>query len=174
MEWYIQLLVIILPGVLVFATVYFLMKQFFENQDRLKMRELRKEGLKVVAPQQMQAYERLILLMERINPENMVMRIQQPGMNVRVFQGELLKTIRQEFEHNMAQQLYVSPEAWALIKRSKEETVRLVNIAAGKCDSDKEAMELSRLILNMTSQLDKIPTQVAIDGLKKEFRSKYA
>jgi hypothetical protein len=74
----------------------------------------------------------------------------------------------------MAQQLYVSSEAWALVKRSKEETVRLINLAASQCKSDDEAMELSKNLLNMTTQLERLPTEVALEGIKKEFRSRFA
>ncbi len=174
MEWIKDILIIVLTGAIIFATVYFLMKQFFDNQEKLKRLELRKEYSKNISPQQMQAYERLILLMERIHPENMVMRLQQPGMNARNLQTQLLKSVRQEFEHNMAQQLYISSEAWALVKRSKEETVRLVNLAASQCKSDDEAMELSKNLLNMTTQLERLPTEVALEGIKKEFRSRFA
>jgi len=174
MDWIRDVLIIILPGGIILATVYFLMKQFFDGQEKLKRIELRKESAKAITPQQMQAYERMILLMERIHPENMVMRIQQPGMNARILQSQLLKAVREEFEHNMAQQLYVSSEAWALVKRAKEETVRLINIAASQCKSDDEGMELSKHLLNMTTQLEKIPTEVAAEGIKREFRSRFA
>jgi len=171
MDFLFELFKILIPSGIIFVTVYFMLKQFFDGQERLKKLELRKAGQKDINPMKMQAYERLILFLERISPNNLVMRTQKPSLTARAQQAEMLKAIREEFDHNLTQQLYISSEAWALVKRAKEEVIRLVNIAASKMEEETMSVELSKQILAMTAQLEHIPTKVAIEGLKKEFRS---
>jgi len=69
---------------------------------------------------ELQAYERLILLMERITPDNLIMRIDSTGMNTNEFHLELLSNIRAEFDHNISQQLYVSDLVWQDVYNAKK------------------------------------------------------
>ena len=73
----------------------------------------------------MRAYERIVLFLERTQPNSILMRQNLTKMNCLQLQTTLLKQIREEFEHNVAQQLYVSREAWALVCNAKESLVKL-------------------------------------------------
>ena len=111
---------------------YLIIKRFVENEQKKSLLELKKmqamETLKVVNPIRLQAYERLALFLERISPNSLVLRCYQPGMDLKVLQGVLTKNIRDEFEHNLSQQVYVSSEAWNRIKEAKEETKEMTTM----------------------------------------------
>ena len=77
------------------------------------------ENAKFFLPHRVEAYQRIILFMERISPNSLVMRKFENGMKAKELQGELLSTIRSEFEHNIAQQIFISPQGWKMVKESK-------------------------------------------------------
>ena len=158
------------PALLVFFTAYFVLKQFFQNEHRQRMLDIKNASSKAINPIRLQAYERFVIYMERINPDNMIRRLHKSGMSAKKLRTDCLVSIRQEFEHNTAQQIYISKPAWELIKTAKEETIKLVNMASSKVDDNASGYDLSRVMLAMSSQLEKLPNQVAIDYLKKEIK----
>jgi hypothetical protein len=94
----------------------------------------------------------------------------QPGMTAYHLQVMLVQNIREEFEHNVAQQIYVSASGWAMIKSAKEEIIRLINTSAAEINAGENAGELAKLLLERWAQLDQNPVQLAIDQLKAEVR----
>ncbi|MGL4597926.1 MAG: hypothetical protein ACRCYO_10370, partial [Bacteroidia bacterium] len=86
----------------------------------------------------------------------------------RLLQTELTKAIRTEYEHNLSQQIYMSNHAWEMVKTSKEEIAKLINVAASKLPDTATGIELSQMILQVTQQIDKMPTQVALEYIKRE------
>ena len=87
-------------------------------------------------------------------------------------QAELLKLMRDEFDHNLAQQLYISNEAWKAVSKGREETFKILNRAAENTDANGSSMEFSTAILETLGKLDRVPTEAAVDILKAEFRRK--
>ena len=166
---------------LVFAlTVWFQQKAFFDRRREEEKAELEKEverlkaALKqkdkeLITPVRLQAYERAVLLLERISPQSLIFRVQRPGQNVLQLQTTLLQTIRDEFEHNLSQQLYISKEAWAMVKTAKEEMVKMINTAAAKVQPEQPGTELSKAVFNdMASK--KLTTESAVAVLKNEIQ----
>lgn len=155
----------------VMGTSYYLIKQFLENDNRKKLLELKlnnqAQGQKFIIPVRLQAYERIILFLERITPENLVLRVSRPGMNVVNFQTTLIKTIRDEYEHNLSQQLYITSKSWDLVKGIKNELVKSINDAASQLDANAEATELARQIFILSEQL---PIKKVIESLKNEIQ----
>ena len=82
----------------------------------------------MVTPIRLQAYERMVLFMERINPESLILRTHQDGLNAKEFHVRLIKSIREEYEHNITQQMYVSVGAWNMVTNAKNNIVKLCNI----------------------------------------------
>lgn len=101
---------------------------------------------------QLQAYERLILLTERIALPNLISRMNQPGISGRDMQMMLTHTIRQEFDHNITQQLYVSAEAWDAVKNLKEQNMHIINQVASFLPADVSGGDLNRQLLEMIVQ----------------------
>lgn len=167
-----EALILLIPAAGVVAVVYVVLTKYFEHQEKMAETEWKKRKEKDYTPIQMQAYERLILLLERIHPERLVFRINKPGMSARFMQAEMLKLIRDEFDHNLTQQLYISNEAWEAVKAAREETLRILNVAAQNTGKNSESIEFSSVILEITEKLNPSPTEVATRILKNEFRKK--
>jgi hypothetical protein len=105
---------------------------------------------------QLQAYERLILLTERIALPNLIGRINQPGIAGKDMQMMLTHSIKQEFDHNITQQLYVSTEAWEAVRNLKEQNIHIINQVASFLPSDISGIELNKHLLEMIVQNPKV------------------
>ncbi|MFT5580860.1 MAG: tRNA U34 5-carboxymethylaminomethyl modifying GTPase MnmE/TrmE [Psychromonas sp.] len=170
MDLFAQLLMIIIPAGIVFYTTQLFLKKQGEKEKQNILGELKKERQAYFLPNRADAYQRVVLLMERIHPNSLVMRIHNPAMKAAGFQAELLKAVREEFDHNVAQQLFVSPEAWTMCKNAKDETVKIINIAAQKVGSDAMATELASAIFEIVGEIGELPTEIALAFLKVEFQ----
>ncbi|MBS1933079.1 MAG: hypothetical protein JST96_03700 [Bacteroidetes bacterium] len=101
---------------------------------------------------QLQAYERLILLTDRIALPNLVNRVNQPGLNAREMQLLLTQSIKQEYEHNITQQIYVSPEAWDAVRNFKEQNLLIINKVASFLPAEASGLDLNKSLLELISQ----------------------
>jgi hypothetical protein len=98
-------------------------------------------------PLQLQAYERLVLLAERIAIPNLVSRANQPGLNARQMQMLLLDSIKQEFEYNTTQQIYVSPTAWEAVKNLKDQNMLIINQVGATLPPEASGLDMNRRLL---------------------------
>lgn len=172
MDQFYEILKLILPAGIVFLTTYYLVKSFLNQARERKLTDLKLANHAILTPIRLQAYERVVLFMERINPASMVMRLHKQG-SAPTFQAELLKTIRSEYEHNLSQQIYMSNKAWDAVVKAKEETIKIINIAATRTSPDANAMELAQAVIAVTAQLSEMPTKTAIDIIKKEISKEF-
>ncbi len=103
-------------------------------------------------PLQLQAYERLVMLAERLSMPSLVSRAnqQQQGMNARQMQILLLESIKQEYEYNTTQQIYVSPVAWEAVKNLKDQNMLIINQVASAIPPDASGLDLNRQLLEFT------------------------
>jgi hypothetical protein len=151
---------------------YLLAKRYFENQQKQQLLQMkldeRRETLKVVTPIRLQAYERLALFLERISPNSLVLRCYQPGMDLKLLQGVMTKNIRDEWEHNLSQQVYVSEELWTHVREAKDEMVNLVNSAAVGLADTTDPTRLAASIF--ASAADRMPTNDALSALHNELK----
>ncbi len=173
MDIALEILKYILPALIVFLTTYIMMKGFVKSEEQRRYREISESTQKTTLPIRLQAYERLALLLERISPESLILRVNQPGMTAKQLHSELLSSIRAEFEHNLSQQVYVSSRAWELIRAARGNVINLINAAADQVRDDASAMTLSQKVFEQLVQLKSLPTQEALDSLKKEIRELY-
>ena len=173
MDVFWDLLKIVLPAGIVFLTAFYTIKKFLENEQKKRLLEMRKDGQKIIIPIRLQAYERITMFLERISPNSLIRQVHKNGMSARVLQAELLNTIRSEFNHNLSQQVYVSDDAWNMVKNGKEEMIKLVILASSKVKDDAPGVALSKVILQVSMKIDKMPTDVAIEYLKKEIRQTF-
>ena len=154
----------------VLAVIYMVVMKYFDSKRGDLERALHQEKMKQFLPIQMQAYERLILFLERIHPERLVFRVNKPGMTARLMHAEILKLVRDEFDHNLAQQLYISNEAWDAVVSAREESMKILTYAAEKTDASGTSLDFSSNILDTMEKLEKAPTDTAAKILKAEFR----
>jgi len=160
-----------IPAVVVFITAYFLLKEFFHQESKKRELDVKLEKVRISMPIRLQAYERIILLLERISPANLVMRVHQQGMTSAAFQKVLVQNIRDEYTHNLSQQLYVSSKAWDLVKTAREEMIRQINTSAAQLGEEATSIDLSNKLLEMS--MEKMATRKAIDFLKEEARQNF-
>ena len=169
MENLTTMLQIVLPAAMVGGIAYFIVYKYLQYEENKLKLEIDKSRLEIVFPARMQAYERITLYLERITPENLVRRVIKGNTSVRVFQSEMIATVRSEYEHNISQQIYISLASWAMVKTATEESIRLVNVAAAKINASAQATDLAEKILEISTQIGKFPTHMAIEHIKKEF-----
>lgn len=100
-------------------------------------------------PLQLQAYERLILLVDRIALPNVISRNNQPGIGLKDMQFLLVNAIKQEYEHNVTQQIYVSNEAWEAVRNLKEQNIHIINQVASFLPPDSSGTDLNKHLLEM-------------------------
>jgi uncharacterized protein YihD (DUF1040 family) len=168
----------LLPALLVGLVAFLMMKSLLKsNRDHLALvleqfrleqqrqaHEKKLNAQKLLMPIRLQAYERLVLFLERIQPAGLVTRSMNNSMNNQQLQLMLVRTIREEFEHNLSQQLYVSATAWQMVKAAKEEVIQLINKVAAEHQPDAASAELGReVIIGRVRMIDE-----AISRLKEE------
>jgi hypothetical protein len=168
METLADILKITIPALVVFFTAWILLRNMIRNDQERRRQEIILQGSRTVTPIKLQAYERVVLFLERISLESLLVRVSTPDMTVSQLQSALLATIRSEFEHNLSQQIYMSPQAWEVVKNARSNTIKIINSEADKIKAEEPAIELSRQLLNKLMELDKEPTRAAIDYIKGE------
>lgn len=165
-----QIALIVIPAGAVFLTAIFFLRKYSENQLRQSSFELKKERQKYILPNKVDAYQRTILLMERIHPNSLIMRHSNPGLPAAAFQVKLLESIRSEYEHNITQQMYISVETWNLVKSSKDETMKIINLAGQQMTATSNGMDFSNKVFEIVGEVGQLPTEIAVEALKKEFQ----
>lgn len=156
------------PALLVFFTSFFLIKKFLDSEQRMKYADLKHTMKMELLPMRFQAYERIVLFLERIGPNNLLVRVYEPGMNVEVFHKKLISTIRSEYEHNITQQVYVTNQAWTTVKTSRDELLKIINVAFGKSNPESPGVELSKNVFELMVQKNEFPIQNALEQIKNE------
>ena len=135
-----------LAGIL--AYVFWLQRK----QAKLGLGSGKPEVSGVSTPLKLQAYERLILLADRIALPNLISRCNQAGLTVREMQNLLTQTIRQEYDHNITQQIYVTPEAWDAIRNLKEQNLLIINQVSSYLPDNATGQDLNKSLLEMVMQ----------------------
>lgn len=159
-----------LPAVIVLIAAVLIIKQVVKIDQNRRNYEMISKNQQLITPIRLQAYERLTLLLERLSPESLIMRVTKPNMTAKQLQSELLSTLRFEFDHNVSQQIYVTPQVWEIIKNSRSKITQLINGAAIRVKPDDSALILSKIILEDLMTLDKSPTSLALEALKNEVK----
>jgi hypothetical protein len=165
----IDLLFNLLPAVIVGLISFYFFKMHISNEEKRRRFLLRQENLKIALPIKLQAFERMSLFLERISIGKLLMRIKPKSNDLEAYEELLVHTIDQEFDHNLAQQIYISSECWNVIKTSKNATIAIIRKTAKKEDVTN-ADELRQNILN--ALMDQVaPTEAALGYIKKEVRN---
>ncbi|TGE14115.1 DUF7935 family protein [Hymenobacter elongatus] len=165
-----DLLKSILPALIVAGSLFFLIQSYLEKDQQRRLIELRLENSKTTLPLRLQAYERVTLLLERITPNNLLIRLSSSGQTAAEYHRILVTEIRAEFEHNLSQQLYMGPETWEQVKQAKENILTMINKAYHALATPQQARgtELAKRILEtlIADELD--PTAPALLAVKRE------
>ncbi|MBC7425422.1 MAG: hypothetical protein H7321_02710 [Bacteroidia bacterium] len=158
----------IVPSLVIFAVCYVLIAKLMDdNAARLQL-ELRKQNASAITPLKLQAYERMILFLERISPQFLIGTYNDSSSSATALKQVMESAVLQEYSHNLSQQIYISPQAWNLIKVVKEEVIQLIHITYESMPERATSIDLSKAIIDRMIAENRIPTQKAIDFVKAE------
>lgn len=156
----------ILPAIIVGALAYYFFSTYTKTEEKRQDFRLRKENQKQALPIRLQAFERMALFLERIDPGKLLVRIKPYNDDKFDYENLLIKTIEQEFEHNLAQQIYVSESCWNAIRATKNATIALIR-KSSMSDQITSSDKLREAIL--TELVDKkSPSSTGLAFVKKE------
>lgn len=164
-----ELLSYTIPSVVTGAVAYYFFLNHTNNEERKIRLSLIRKNQKQSLPIRLQAYERMALFLERINPTKLVLRIASVNNDINAYSQSLINTIEQEFEHNLAQQIYISDQCWSVIAASKNATILIIKKTSEEASvttAQKLREALVKSILNTAA-----PSTTALAFLKDEVRN---
>ena len=161
------------PTIIILLAIYVFFRSYMAQEHKRMAMVVKKDNSKISLPIILQAYERLTLFLERISPNNLVPRINQPGLTAYQLHTQLVQTVREEFAHNLSQQIYISDKSWEMIKNAKEATMLMINTAASKVPKDENSNELGKIILTLWAESEENSTKFALAQLKKEVSANF-
>jgi hypothetical protein len=168
MEMVADILKITIPALLVMLTAWFMLRNLIKNDQDKRRQEVIRQNSNTVMPIRLQAYERIILFLERISLESLIVRVSSSDMSANQLHSAMLTAIRSEFEHNLSQQIYMSPQAWEVVRNARSNMIKIINSEVEKMPANSTGMALSKQLLERIMELEKEPTRAAIDYLKGE------
>ena len=174
MDIILEIIKFTIPSLFVLIVSLYWIYKYFKNEKDRRIQERLNKTKDSITPLRIQAYERIVLYLERISPDNLIIRVSNPDQTVAQLQKELVFTIRTELEHNFAQQIYLSNQAWELVRMAKENTVKIINDAADKLGKNELGSKLSAAILESMTGKNKNMVSDALHFLKAEIREKYS
>ena len=161
-----EILAYTLPSLITGGVAYYLFNSYFNDQQNTRRWLLQKENRKESLPLRLQAYERMALFLERINPSKLLIRVAPTSESAVAYENLLIYSIEQEFEHNLTQQIYVTDECWTIILTAKNtviQNIRKTNMSEKVDTADKLRETILRDLLDSEP-----PTNVALAYLKNE------
>jgi hypothetical protein len=148
-----------------FIAIAWLLAEFKGMKDEIRERAgINNESLRL----RLQAYERMSLYAERCSLKNLVSRTPAGGINVVDYQLSLLETIRTEYEYNVSQQVYVSPDLWKAVGNLRDQNTFIINQVSALLPPGAAAIELSRRLLEYASNKDAELSGIVLDAIQFE------
>lgn len=165
------LILVIVPAGMVGGGLYLVMRAFIRRDHELKILDIRASSGKETRLLRLQAYERMVLFLERISPASVIGRVLDGEMVNHELQLAMIRDIKSEFEHNLSQQLYISSDAWNLIVSAKDEIIKAIGLIASHMPADTTGPQVARVILESIDKSGQmLPNHTALEYLKNEAR----
>jgi len=169
LERIIELLSYTIPSIVTGFVAYYFFVNHTKNEERKLKLSLLKENQKQSLPIRLQAYERMALFLERLNPSSLLLRVTSVNNDKGAYATSIINAIEQEFEHNLTQQIYISDKCWSVIITAKSTTIQMIKKVALQ-ESVNNAQELREEILKVT--LTSLPpSTTALAFIKEEVKS---
>ncbi|MCV9386891.1 DUF7935 family protein [Reichenbachiella ulvae] len=173
MEALIEFGKIILPAGAVLYAMYLMVRLFIRKEYDSRLIDIKLKNTDVVLPIRLQAYERICLFLERIAPKNLVVRLNQGELTAVEFHQVLLHEVREEFNHNLSQQVYMSIQAWEVVNSAMEEIVMIINEAAGSLEESAKGIDLARRIFERVMDREYLQIDHALMYIKEEIQQNF-
>lgn len=159
---------ILIPASVVLYAAYLVVRSFIQKDIDIKKLEIRGRSIETVLPNRLHAYERMTLFLERMSPQNLLVRLNTGSIPAKEFHQLLLTEVRNEYNHNVSQQVYISEEVWDLIKNAKEDLIVTINDSASGMGEDASSLDLAKKIFEKTIGKTVDPLAHALSELKRE------
>lgn len=170
MDFVADLLKIVLPAGLVIYGMYLTVVSFLNKEREKLLIDLKTQNTQIILPIRLQASERLCLLLERITPNNLVRRVNQAEFSAKDLHTLLLVEVREEFNHNLSQQVYFADETWETVKRAVESVVTLINSSFQDMNDEARGIDLAKRIFQRSLDQKNDGIQIALTQIKSEIR----
>lgn len=164
----IEVLKYCIPALIVLAATWIVMYKLFQNEQEKRLWELKRAAQKEISPVRLRAYERLALVLERTQPEHLLIDLDVPAFTVPQLQQRLLQTIRMEFDHNLSQQIYVSEQVWEKIVTARGQMLAFVSAMAMQLPPESTSLDYAKMLLTAYSTNGETANQAALRALKEE------
>jgi hypothetical protein len=168
LEYLLDILKYTIAGVGVVYIAFYLFKPYLDRSESLQMLDFKKTISSQTLPLKLQAYERIVLFIERINPANMLLRLNGPDYSAAELHSLIVAEIRNEFQHNISQQIYISSAAWDVVRRLKDDTLSITTNAVKALPEAASGLELSKTILSHLSRLEDNPYDMGTNLIRKD------
>ncbi len=162
------ILLIAIPTLLTLGATWYTLRTVTRTYLLTERRRITVEERRITLPMQLQACERIALLLERISPEALLLRVPINGVSSAEYEVLLLENIREEWNHNVSQQIYITAHTWELVKQAKGKLVQLISQCAAQVHKEAPAIELSRAILVAIPSEEEHPTLRALRAIQNE------
>lgn len=154
---------------LIISVIALLVSLFVFFQSKTMKEDKAPEDSFTTRPLQLQAYERLALLSERISLPSLISRMSQPGLSAREMQLFLIESIKQEYEYNISQQIYVSTIAWDAVRNLRDQNMLIINQIASILPPEAKSSDLNKQLLEVViNQQDKVLHSIVLETLNYE------
>ncbi|MCJ0742505.1 DUF7935 family protein [Pedobacter montanisoli] len=163
-----QIVAIALGGSFTVYMGYLLIKGDLQDYFKLKADKNQNKDHQTLLSLRLQAYERLTIFVDRINPANLLIRLHQQGIDMTTLQAVALNEINAEYQHNITQQLYIDATTWNVIRKLKDDTIAMINNAIHGLADDKSGVDMSKRILQHMSNIDENPYELTLSMLRKD------
>ncbi len=155
-----------IPALVVLAATWLVMHKFYKAEEQKRLWEMKRAAQKEISPIRMRAYERLSLLLERTTPAHMLMDMPLQELTVLELQQRLLRTIRQEYDHNLSQQIYVRDK----IIHARDEMGAFVTTMAPNLPKEATSLDYAKALITAYNTNGETPNGIALSALKEEAR----
>jgi hypothetical protein len=170
-NYLLDILKLTIAGVGIIYVAFYLLKPYLDRSEQVQLIELKKTISSQTLPLRLQAYERIVLFVERSNPANLLLRVSGTAESASELYTMIVSELRNEYQHNISQQIYVSSRAWTIVKRVKDDTLSVTTNAVKALPENATALELSKTILAHLSSLQDNPYEIALNIIREDMEA---
>lgn len=173
LDFFLTSLQYIIPALLVAGLAYVFFQKILERQaqrDRFIIANLSNKETGIdTKTLKLQACERLVIYAERSDLKKLILRVQPLSTDPQAYAHLLVQHLEQEYEYNVTQQLYVSPELWAIVVHTKNTLITTIQQTA-KLPEATSAMLYQNLLLNESIKIQN-KVDLLLRAIKEETKS---
>lgn len=145
--------------------IIWMLAEFMKMKEAIKERlGLNNETLKL----KLQAYERLTVFAQRAGLGNLVSRMPVSGESAAALHAAIITELKNEYEYNTSQQIYVTPEIWNAVSKLKDQNIYIVNQLAAGLPPEARAVDLSKHIIQYSLTQNAELNTIVLDAIQFE------